>query len=106
MDQTETEKQEVDGRQMDNPFTDNSKKNRFEYSMNGSIAFANYRHDGSTLYIDYVETPSELRGTGAAGKLMQYIMEFAQKENLKIIPICSYAASWMAQHNKPPKSGP
>lgn len=91
---------------MTDPFTDNIRKNRFEYSLNDAVAFANYRREGSTLYIDYVEAPPELRGTGAAGKLMQQIMNFAQKEKLNVVPICGYAASWMAQHNKPPKPGP
>jgi len=84
-------------------FTDNTKESRFEYTVNGSIAFANYRREGGTLYIDYVESPSELRGTGAAGNLMQNIMASARKENLKVVPICGYAASWMAKNNKPPK---
>jgi len=39
-----------------------------------------------------------LRGTGASGKLMQNIIDFAQKEKLKVIPICGYAASWMAKN--------
>ncbi len=87
---------------MTDPFTNNAAKNRFEYAMNGAIAFANYRRDASTLYIDYVEAPPELRGTGAAGKLMQCIINFARQENLKVVPICGYAAAWMAKNNKKP----
>ncbi len=83
---------------MANNFTNNTEKSRFEYAMNGAIAFADYRREGVTLYIDYVEAPPELRGTGAAGKLMQEIMSFAQGENLKIVPICGYAAKWLSQH--------
>ena len=84
-------------------FTDNTRKSRFEYAVNDSIAFANYRREGSTLYIDRVEAPPELRGTGAAGHLMQQIMNFAKSENLKVVPICSYAVAWIAKNNKPPK---
>jgi len=83
---------------MTEPFTDNASESRFEYAVNGAIAFANYRRDGMTLYIDYVEAPHALRGTGAAGRLMQSIMGFAQKEKLKVIPICGYAAAWMAKN--------
>jgi len=85
---------------MTNAFIDNATKKRFEYALNGSVAFANYRREGGILYIDYVEAPPELRGTGAAGILMQNIVEFSQKEDLKIIPICGYAASWMAKNFK------
>jgi predicted GNAT family acetyltransferase len=81
-------------------FSNNAGQSRFEYTVNGSIAFANYRREGATLYIDYVEAPHELRGTGASGKLMQNIVDFAQKESLKVIPICGYAATWMANNKK------
>ncbi|TAL27209.1 MAG: hypothetical protein EPN97_17660 [Alphaproteobacteria bacterium] len=46
------------------------------------MAVADYRREGSTLFIDYVEAPPELRGTGAAGKLMEEIMAFAAREKL------------------------
>lgn len=84
-------------------FADNPVKSRFEYTVNGSVAFANYRREGAKLYIDYVEAPPELRGTGAAGHLMMSIMDLAQKEHLKIIPKCSYAAAWIKKNRKPPK---
>jgi predicted GNAT family acetyltransferase len=83
---------------MTEAFTNNTLRSRFEYAVNGSIAFANYRREGATLYIDYVEAPVELRGTGAAGKLMQNIMNVAQKEKLNVVPICGYAAAWMARN--------
>jgi predicted GNAT family acetyltransferase len=79
---------------------DNKAKNRYELEVDSHIAYANYRRDGQTLFIDYVFAPLELRGTGAAGKLMQEITEAAQAENLKIVPICSYAASWLKRHGQ------
>jgi len=82
------------------PFTDNTLKSRFEYSVNNAMAFANYRREGATLFIDYVESPPELRGTGAAGKLMEHVMDAAQKENLTVVPICGYAAAWMEKRAK------
>jgi predicted GNAT family acetyltransferase len=79
-------------------FIDNKTQNRFEYHIEGSMAFANYRRKGQTLFIDYVEAPPQLRGTGAAGKLMEQVMSVAQKEDLSIVPICGYAASWIQRH--------
>ena len=85
---------------MTEPFRDNTANERFEYTVNGAIAFANYRREGKTLYIDYVEAPPALRGTGAAGKLMQAIVDFAEKQHLEVVPICGYAAAWMAKNSK------
>lgn len=78
----------------------NSTLSRFELEIDGKIAFANYRIEGNVINIDYVFSPEELRKTGAAGKLMAEIVEFAQKENKKITPICAYAAAWMRKHKE------
>lgn len=74
---------------------DNFAANRFELDVGGQTVFALYRRDGSTLYIRHVEAPLPLRGTGAASRLMEGIVEIAAREKLAIVPICSYAAAWM-----------
>lgn len=83
-------------------FSDNTAENRFEYKMGDHTAYADYRREGKTLFIDYVFSPEELRGTGAAGKLMQHITEAAQKDGSTVVPICGYAVSWMRKNQKPP----
>ena len=83
---------------MTESFTDNAAEGRFEYRMNGEVAFAKYRRSGGVLYIDYVEAPAALRGTGAAGKLMSAIMQLAKESGVKVIPVCGYAASWISKH--------
>lgn len=79
-------------------FTDNTDQNRFEYHTGGHVAFARYRRKDGRMYIDYVEAPPALRGTGAAGKLMEYVVGRAREEQLEIVPICGYAASWLKRH--------
>ncbi len=85
---------------MSTPIRDNPDKSRFELDVDGRIVFANYRRTGSTLYIPYVEAPPSLRGTGAAGRLMQGVMERARAEKLKVVPICGYAATWIHRHRE------
>ena len=65
--------------------------------MSGAV-FADYRRDGGTLYIDYVEAPPALRGSGAAGRLMAGVMQAARAQNLSVVPICGYAAAWIKRH--------
>lgn len=85
---------------MSTDFQDNTGKSRFEYHVGHSVAFANYREKDNTLYIDYVEAPPELRGTGAAGKLMEYVVSQAREKQMKIWPICGYAAAWLRRHQE------
>ena len=78
----------------------NTSQNRFELEIDGHIAFATYSMNGNVATIPHVFAPVELRGTGAAGKLMQGIMDYAKANNLKINPVCPYAISWMNKHKE------
>jgi len=84
---------------MNGKVKDNQAKNRYELEIDGQIVFADYRRDGGNIQILHVETPPSLRGKGAAAELMKGIMEIARVENLKVIPVCPYAVTWM-QRNK------
>jgi predicted GNAT family acetyltransferase len=79
---------------------DNRERSRFELEEGGAVAFANYRRDEGTLVIRYVEAPPVLRGTGAAGRLMQGVMEIARAEGAKVVPLCGYAAAWIRRHKE------
>lgn len=44
-----------------------------------------------TIIIDHTEVSDALRGTGAGKKLVTEAVEYARKNNLKIIPLCPFA---------------
>ena len=58
-------------------FTDNTKKSRFELELDGGTAIADYQRNGDSLSINRVFVPEELRGQGAAGKIMAEIVKAA-----------------------------
>ncbi len=78
--------------------TENAARRRFELAEAGEIAFADYRRDAGRLVIPHVEAPVSLRGTGAAGRLMEGVLSIARKEGLRVIPLCSYAAAYIRRH--------
>ncbi|MDX9999286.1 MAG: GNAT family N-acetyltransferase [Phenylobacterium sp.] len=73
----------------------NAARSRYEMDEQGLTSWADYRLTDGRLYIDHVESPAPLRGTGAAGRLMAAIAADAQARGLKITPICGYAAAWL-----------
>jgi predicted GNAT family acetyltransferase len=79
---------------------DNEAKGRFEAGEGGETVFADYRRTGHQLFIDHVEAPPRLRGTGAAGALMEEIVAYAGARDLSIVPICGYAAHWLARRER------
>lgn len=77
---------------------DNPALGRFELEEAAAVAFASYRREPGRLIIPYVEAPTSLRGTGAAGRLMGGVLAVARAENLKVAPICGYAAAYIRRH--------
>ncbi|HEX6960042.1 MAG TPA: GNAT family N-acetyltransferase [Ferrovibrio sp.] len=82
------------------PVIDNAAHHRFEITVDGAVAFASYRRADGIVTIAHVEAPPQLRGTGAASRLMQGIMERLRAEGVKVVPHCSYAAAWLKRHQE------
>ncbi|HKT53337.1 MAG TPA: GNAT family N-acetyltransferase [Caulobacteraceae bacterium] len=81
-----------------NGVSENEARHRYELVENGLTAFADYRRQGDRVVIPHVEAPEALRGTGAAGRLMEGVVEHVRSLGLKIVPICPYAAAWLKRH--------
>jgi len=79
---------------------DNTAEARFELDTDGLTSWADYRRAEGLLIIDHVEAPVPLRGSGAAGRLMEGVAEAARAEGVKIVPICGYAAAWLRRHRQ------
>lgn len=81
-----------------NPITDNPSRRRFELIEDGKLAFADYRLEGDLLILPHVEAAPALRGTGAAGRLMDGVLDLARENGWKVRPICGYAAAYLQRH--------
>lgn len=51
--------------------------------------------DEQTIIADHTYVSDELRGEGIAGKLLEALIDYARKENKKIVPVCSYVKQKM-----------
>ncbi|MCB1540495.1 MAG: N-acetyltransferase [Rhodoblastus sp.] len=77
---------------------DNQKENRFELSVDGSLAIAEYRISGDTIYFTHTETPWALQGRGIASALMRGALTSARERGLKVVARCSFVADYIAKH--------
>lgn len=77
---------------------DNRDESRFERREDGLLVWAEYRIRDGKYQLPHVEADPPLRGTGAAGRLMQDIVEHARAGQLVIEPRCSYARAWFKRH--------
>ena len=78
----------------------NQEQSRYEMDEAGAVTYADYRLAGDRMYLDYVFAPPQLRGTGAAGRLMAAVASEARRSGLKITPICGYAAAWLRRSHE------
>jgi hypothetical protein len=59
---------------------------------NEHLAEMTYSRAGDSLIIiDHTEVSDKLRGQGAGKKLVLAAVEYARKNNLKILPLCPFA---------------
>lgn len=81
---------------------DNKTSQQFELLEDDHLCFAKYRREdgpnGLRILILHVEAPAPLRGTGAAGRLMQGLHDLAQSEGAQLVPVCPYAVHWLAKY--------
>lgn len=76
----------------------NPKQNRFETTVDGYPSKLDYLQDGKNFVITHVGVHPELRGQGLAGHIVEASLVFAKENDLRVIPMCSYAAAYMRRH--------
>ena len=80
---------------------DDGRHGRFVARIAGIDAEAEltYTHRGPGLIsADHTGAPDELRGTGAAGALVDYMIADARRRNYRILPICPYVRKLYQRH--------
>jgi len=76
-------------------FEQNGNKGAFFIEENGKrLAEMTISKAGNTkIIIDHTEVSDVLRGKGAGKQLVSAAVDYARKNNLKIIPLCPFAKS-------------
>lgn len=75
-------------------------RQRFVAVVEGVQAELDYERSSDVMRIIHTGVPPAIGGRGVAGELMRSALEYAQVENLKVIPACSYAATYFKRHPK------
>ncbi len=86
---------------MDAKIQHDQKNHKFTVTIEGSECYLNYnlpRNNVIDFYFTYV--PGELRGRGIAAQLVEEGLKYAEKNNLQIIPSCSYVNIYVHRHEK------
>ena len=69
-------------------------KGAFVWLQDGEkLASMTYSVAGSRVIIDHTDVDDRLRGQGAGKKLVKAAVEWARRENVKLMPLCPFARS-------------
>jgi len=76
----------------------NDKAHRFEVTLDGQTAFAEYSLLHDALVLPHTVTPSALQGRGIGSALAKAALGYARDHGLKVKPTCSFMAAYIEKH--------
>lgn len=72
---------------------DNKQRGRFELFLDGELAgWCDYLDDGEVVSLTHAEVPPNRRGTGAAAKLVDGLLDLLAEGDRTILARCGYVA--------------
>ena len=78
----------------------NLAESRFEVVVDGFLSVADYELAVGTMVMTHTFVPPELRGRGIAEKLVRAALDWARAEGLRVVPACSYVATFIQRHSE------
>ena len=81
------------------PVHDNRNEERFEILLeDGEVAFADYKRLKNAMLFPHTLVPPRHEGQGLGSRLVRAGLDAARAEGLKVMPQCSFFASYMKRH--------
>ena len=77
-------------------------KGRFNYEVDGVVkAEMTYSQAGNDkIIIDHTEVDASLKGEGVGYKLVEASVNYARNKQIKILPLCPFAAAVFKKRNE------
>ncbi len=76
----------------------NRERNRYELTVDGHIAHADYKIEGTTITFTHTLVPPALEGKGIASRLIAHALADARDQDLSVIPKCPFVAAYIEKH--------
>jgi predicted GNAT family acetyltransferase len=73
-------------------------KGRFQVSVEGELAVADYQMRGNEMLFTHTFVPPAARGKGIAEALVRRALEFAKEQSYKPVPLCSYVVTFLKRY--------
>jgi predicted GNAT family acetyltransferase len=71
---------------------------RFEAHVEGHLAQLNYMRQEGRIFFTYAGVPRPIEGRGIGSALVRAGLEYARREGLAVVPMCSFVRSYIERH--------
>ncbi|WP_449466609.1 GNAT family N-acetyltransferase [Stenotrophomonas humi] len=82
------------------PIDHNPAQARFETTVDGHLAVLEYVIENGAMVITHTGVPEAIGGRGIAADLTRTALAHARAVGLKVVPACTYAATFMQRHSE------
>ena len=83
----------------DAPVKDNRHHHRFELEINGKLSVVEYQQiDDETFALTHTEVDLSLEGQGVGSHLVKGVLEYMERNNLKIVSLCPFVTAYLKRH--------
>jgi uncharacterized protein len=76
----------------------NEEKSRFEMTVDGSTAIAEYERREGEIIFTHTEVPEAIGGRGIAQQLVKGALDQARAKDLKVVALCGYVEKFIDRH--------
>ena len=80
------------------PIVMNEQTHRFEMTLDGETAFAEYSLLHDAIVLPHTVVPDAFAGMGVGSALAKAALGYAREHGLKVRPTCSFMAGYIAKH--------
>ena len=80
------------------PITHDLQNHCFSTTVDGHLCVLTYLLDDNVATFVHTGVPDAVAGRGIAAALTQFSLETAMREGWKVIPACSYVATYLRRH--------
>lgn len=76
----------------------NEKNHQYEFHIDDYVPRIEYIRVKDEIYLTHTEVPSALEGKGVASGLILSVLKDIESQNLKLIPLCPFVATYLKRH--------
>ncbi|XQW83899.1 GNAT family N-acetyltransferase [Thalassotalea piscium] len=76
----------------------NVKECKYEYHIDGHIAYITYDEQNGHMHLTHTIVPEELAGKGLARTLLEDVLQEIKKNNKKAVADCSYIVNYLEKN--------